>query len=289
MTTKIISGFQEIAPQYDALIVDLWGVTHNGRTLFSPAVDVFEQAKKDGKTVIFLSNAPRRASSVYVQLDRFGLSRGLYDAVVTSGETAWAWVHSESGGETLGQKCFHLGAGEKDANMRIGLDVGFVDDVAEASFILNTGPEDAVTTLERFEPLIREAIANQIPMVCANPDLSVLRGEIEELCAGAIAEEYERQGGTVYWFGKPWQDVYNHCLALLTDIDRKRVLCIGDSMRTDIKGARAASLDCLLVGTGLRGQQLVSAQSGHLNPHGLNQLIAEYEIAPTFACVALKP
>ena len=289
MSTKVITGFGDIADAYDALIVDLWGVTHNGRTLYPDAVATFNMAKAAGKKVIFLSNAPRRADNVFTQLDRYGLDRRLYDDVVTSGEAAWDWIRSGAGKEALRKRCYHLGAGEKDANMRIGLDVEFVDDVTAATFILNTGPEDAVTTLEGFQPLLAQAQAASVPMVCANPDLSVFRGAVEELCAGAIAEAYEAKGGIVHWFGKPWQEVYDRCLAKLAGIDPGRVLCIGDSMRTDIRGANGAQLDNLLVATGLRGTDLLTADSQSIDHMGLNRLTNEYAVTPTFACVALKP
>ena len=173
--------------------------------------------------------------------------------------------------------------------MRVGLDVDFVDDVTNASFILNTGPEDAVTTLEGFMPLLDQANASSVPMVCANPDLSVFRGAVEELCAGAIAEAYEAMGGTVHWFGKPWHEVYDRCLAKLGDIDPTRVLCIGDSMRTDISGANRSTLDNLLVATGLRSTDLLGADGHTIDTDGLNMLVNEYACAPTYACVALKP
>ena len=169
MSTKVIAGFGDIAHAYDALIVDLWGVTHNGRTLYPDAVAAFDMAKAAGKQIIFLSNAPRRANNVFGQLDTYGLDRALYDDVVTSGEAAWDWIRSQAGKEALGGRCYHLGAGEKDANMRVGLDVEFVDDVTTATFILNTGPEDAVTTLAGFQPLLVQAQAASVPMVCAIP------------------------------------------------------------------------------------------------------------------------
>ena len=289
MSTKVIAGFGDIAHAYDALIVDLWGVTHNGRTLYPDAVAAFDMAKAAGKQIIFLSNAPRRANNVFGQLDTYGLDRALYDDVVTSGEAAWDWIRSQAGKEALGGRCYHLGAGEKDANMRVGLDVEFVDDVTTATFILNTGPEDAVTTLAGFQPLLVQAQAASVPMVCANPDLSVFRGAVEELCAGAIAEAYEAMGGVVHWFGKPWQEVYDRCLDKLAGIEPGRVLCIGDSMRTDISGANRAKLHSLLVATGLRGTDLLTADGQSIDVDGLNRLTKEYAVAPTFACVALKP
>ena len=88
-------------------------------------------------------------------------------------------------------------------------------------------------------------------MVCANPDLVVIHAGKPALCAGALAEEYERLGGRVRWHGKPHPSVYDSCLTLLGVSDRSRILAIGDSLRTDIAGAANAGIDSLLIASGV--------------------------------------
>lgn len=291
--TKIISGVSEIWERYDAFIIDLWGVTHNGRVLFDEAIAFFRLARQQGKQVLFLSNAPRRQETVHHHLASFGLPRELYLDVVTSGEAAWNWIAQQRASNTLGRACYHLGAGEKDMGMRIGLDLDFVDDATASDFILNTGPEEAITSVEGFADLLAGPLAAGTPMICANPDLSVFRGAVEEICAGSIAEYYEAKGGPVHWFGKPWAQVYDNCLDRLSQdlsgLAKSRILCIGDSFRTDIGGANQNGFDSLVVATGLRGTQLCPPGQDQLDPAALVTLSSEYGAYPTYATVALKP
>ena len=102
---------------------------------------------------------------------------------------------------------------------------------------------------------LRRSLARDLPMICANPDLVVMHGTKLVLCAGALAEWYENEGGKVRWHGKPYRSVYDSCLALLGITDRSRVLAVGDSLRTDIAGAAAAGLDSLFVIGGIHADE----------------------------------
>ncbi|RZO32521.1 MAG: quinone-dependent dihydroorotate dehydrogenase [Rhodospirillaceae bacterium] len=268
---------------YRGLIVDLWGVMHNGEALFPEALDALMQARIRGVQVQFLSNAPRRAASVQIMLDRLGLPRAAYDGIVSSGEESWQGLKARSLPfyRDLGPVCFHLGAGEKDANMREGLDFSFQDAIISpegrrADWILNTGPE-ASTDLNEWIPLLREAGDAGLPMVCANPDRVVMRGTTKELCAGSLAEWYEADGGAVQWHGKPFPDVYRAARGAMR-LQRQQVLAIGDSFTTDVAGARAAGIDVLLVNTGIH--------QADLDPNlqrGVERLAQEKGLWPNFA------
>ena len=95
-------------------------------------------------------------------------------------------------------------------------------------------------------------------MVCANPDLVVVNGGKTEICAGTVARRYEALGGKVHYFGKPHAPIYQESLALLGVGDRKRILAVGDSLRTDIAGANAAGIDGLLVLSGIHRDELAA-------------------------------
>ena len=92
-------------------------------------------------------------------------------------------------------------------------------------------------------------------MVCANPDLVVIHDGKPALCAGALAEQYAAIGGRVRWHGKPYPSVYDSCLGLLGIADRRRILAIGDSLRTDIAGAEGAGIDSLLIAGGVHAAE----------------------------------
>src|ERR1700733_9311180 len=82
---RIISGLDEIAANYDALICDVWGVLHNGHHAFQDAVDALKRFRGEFGPVVLLSNAPRPVSVLDEQFERFGGALDCYDAIVTSG------------------------------------------------------------------------------------------------------------------------------------------------------------------------------------------------------------
>ncbi len=143
----------------------------------------------------------------------------------------------------------------RDDNMLEGIDLVRVGDIAGAEFILNTGPSEWDETVAQYEPLLRAARARDLPMICANPDLVVIHQGRRSICAGAVAQRYEAMGGRVRWHGKPFPSVYATCFALLEIEDRRRILAVGDSLRTDIAGANAAGIDSLLVTGGIHAEE----------------------------------
>ncbi len=256
MTLRVIDGMRTLAAEYDGLILDLWGVVHDGVVPFPGVIDCMGRLIDGGRRVVLLSNAPRRADDVVRRIETIGVPRGLYHGVMSSGEEAWQSLHrrEEAFYATLGRHCLHI-CSERDLEMREGLDFDFVATPAEADFILNTGPAEWEDTHEDYAPVLQAARARDLPMVCANPDLVVMHGGRPALCAGAIAEQYEAIGGRVRWHGKPYPSVYDSCLALLGIADKRRILAIGDSLRTDIAGAKGAGIDSLLIAGGIHAAE----------------------------------
>ena len=261
MTVSILDGLRRVAGRYDGYVLDLWGVVHDGIAVFPGVIDALERLRAGGKRLMFLSNAPRRAEVVAAQLEGFGIGRDLHDGVLSSGEITWRHLDTRPDHwyRALGRACLRVGPG-RDLGILEGLDLDPVGDVGAADFILVTGPSgDREGEAASYDPLLDAALARRLPMVCANPDREVIRGGHRQICAGAIAERYERRGGEVRWHGKPDAAIYDDCLAMLGIADRSRVLGIGDSFATDIRGANAAGLDALLVARGIHGDRLVSA------------------------------
>jgi HAD superfamily hydrolase (TIGR01459 family) len=256
MTLRLIDGMRALAPEYDGFILDLWGVVHDGTAPFPGVLDCMERLIGAGKRLVLLSNAPRRSEDVVRRIARIGVPERLYHGVMSSGEEAWQSLkhRDEPFYAALGRRCLHIGS-ERDLEMREGLYLAFVDTPAEAEFILNTGPAEWEDTIEDHAPVLRAALARGLPMVCPNPDLVVIHDGKPALCAGALAEEYERLGGRVRWHGKPYPSVYDSCLDLLGIADRRRILAIGDSLRTDIAGAAGAGIDSLLIAGGIHAAE----------------------------------
>jgi HAD superfamily hydrolase (TIGR01459 family) len=203
-----------------------------------------------------LATAPRRADDVVRRITRIGVPAELYHHVMSSGEEAWQHLDRRDDPfyAGLGRRCLHIGS-ERDMEIREGLPLEFVDTAEEAQFILNTGPAGWDDRIEDYELLLRAALARDLPMVCANPDLVVMHGGRLALCAGALAKWYEEAGGRVRWHGKPFRSVYDTCLGLLSIEDRSRILTVGDSLRTDIAGAAGAGLDSLLIAGGIHAEE----------------------------------
>ena len=246
-----IEGLAAVAGGYDGFIVDLWGVVHDGIAPYPGALECL--ARLHEKPVLLLSNAPRRAGAVQVALRALGISDDLYSGLLTSGEATWCALHERCDPwyAALGTRVYHLGPA-RDRSLIDGLGLVRVQDPAQGAFVLNTGPDDEREgeQLGAFLPELDSCLQARLPMICANPDLEIVRGGVRILCAGALAEYYEGRGGNVRWVGKPDPAIYDHALALMA-LKRERVLVIGDSLRTDIAGAKAAGMDAVWVLGGL--------------------------------------
>jgi HAD superfamily hydrolase (TIGR01459 family) len=256
MEIRPLTGMRKLAPCYDGFILDLWGVIHDGVAALPGAIECLRELMESGKRIVLLSNAPRRADDVIRRIVQIGVPDGLYHHVLSSGEEAWQHLcrRADPFYAALGRRCLHIGS-ERDMEIREGLDFEFVASPEEAQFILNTGPAGWDDRIEDYEPLMRASLGRDLPMVCANPDLVVMRGNTLHLCAGALAKWYEEAGGRVRWHGKPFRSVYDTCLGLLGVEDRSRVLAVGDSLRTDIAGAAGAGLDSVLIAGGIHAEE----------------------------------
>jgi HAD superfamily hydrolase (TIGR01459 family) len=256
VTLRLIDGMRALMPDYDGFILDLWGVVHDGIAPFPGVLDCMERLIGAAKRLVLLSNAPRRSDDVVRRIARIGVPERLYHGVMSSGEEAWQYLRGrdEPFYAALGRRCLHIGS-ERDLEIREGLDFVFVEEPGVADFILNTGPAEWDDTIADYAPVLQAARAGGLPMVCANPDLVVIHDGRPALCAGALAEQYQAMGGRVRWHGKPYPSVYDSCLGLLGITDRRRILAIGDSLRTDIAGAEGAGIDSLLIAGGVHAAE----------------------------------
>ena len=244
---------ETLARDHDGFIVDLWGVVHDGVRPYPGVPACLRHLREAGKRVVFLSNAPRRTAPVAAALAAMGIGPDLYDGIMTSGEAVRAALVSRTEPDfaALGDRLFHLGP-PRDRNLFDDLGLAEADHPGAADFLLNTGPDDLAPPDDpaAFDPMLREALGAGLPMVCANPDLEVIRDGRRIVCAGALAQRYAAWGGRVIWRGKPDPAVYRPTLALLgTDPDR--TIAFGDSLRTDIAGAKAAGIASVLVLSGI--------------------------------------
>ena len=278
----VYPGLSALAERYDAFIIDLWGVMHDGLKAYPAAIEALRELRRVGKRSVILSNAPRRAAVIAARNAELGIPEDLADHLLSSGEDAWQHLKTRPDDwyRALGRRCYHLGPA-RDHGMRDGLDLDFVDDLGGADFILNTGIVNDSDRVESYRAFLDEGLARGLPMICANPDLIVMRGEATEICAGALAQDYEQRGGAVRWHGKPHPEVYRSCFALLADVAPARIAAIGDSLRTDVAGAEAAGIDSIFIAGGIHGGELGVDKAGSIDPEAYVAFVADAEWKPT--------
>src|SRR5260221_8687006 len=255
----IISKFSELAPDYDVVLCDVWGLVNRGRAATPAACDVLMRIRARGGVVVLITNAPRPNDVVARQLEKFHVPRETYDAIVSSGDVTRGVIEARRG-----QTLYHLGP-ERDNSIFRGLDVHFAPPET-ADYVVCSGLEDDETEApEDYRPRLEAMVRRKLFMVCGNPDVVVERGPTLVYCAGAIADLYATMGGEVLYAGKPYRPIYDLALAKAEEatgrkIAPSRVLAVGDSGRTELKGARPARVELLFVTSGIHADELGSRE-----------------------------
>jgi HAD superfamily hydrolase (TIGR01459 family) len=247
--------FAALADGYDVVLSDVWGVVHNGIAATPEACDALTRFREGGGTVVLITNAPRPGANVRLILDRLGVPHSAYDAIVSSGDVAHALMSARPG-----QRVFHIGPA-RDLPIFDELDAPLTD-LESADYVVCSGlTDDTVETPQDYHGVIERMRARKLTMICANPDIVVERGETLVYCAGAIADLYAAAGGDVVYAGKPYRPIYDQALAVAATVRgapvaHDRLLAIGDSVRTDLKGAAALGIDSLFVTAGIHAEEL---------------------------------
>jgi HAD superfamily hydrolase (TIGR01459 family) len=250
-TLPFIQHLRDFTRDVDIILSDIWGVIHNGLVAFPEACDALHTFRAGGGSVVLITNAPRPADSVQRQLRKLGVADTAYDAIVSSGDLTRQYIIDHP------DQSIHLIGPDRDQPLFRGLDVRFAP-LAEADTIICTGPfDDETETPEDYREMMAQAFARRLPLVCANPDIVVERGDRLIYCAGAIAELYRSLGGEVIFYGKPHRPIYERALGIAHEVRGAggRVLAIGDSVRTDLSGANAMGLDCVFLTRGIHADE----------------------------------
>ena len=271
-----LEHFADIAADYDGFVCDLWGVIHDGVEPLPGAADCLRAIEAAGKRVVLLTNAPRRSDRIVAQLRRMGIEDSLYNGVMSSGEAVHLLLSERPDPwyRAAGSRMFYIGP-DRDLTVVEGLGLTRVDDPADATFVLNTGPDhlEDPSALAAYEPVLQRCLAAKLPMICANPDLEVIRGGVRVLCAGALAVRYQEIGGDARLLGKPDPAIYGPVLDIL-GLPKSRVLAVGDALRTDIAGATATGLDSCWVLGGIHGEHLTGDEAAIAAAAGLAPVAA---------------
>ncbi|WP_332701129.1 TIGR01459 family HAD-type hydrolase [Devosia sp.] len=266
-----ITGLADLAGRYDAVLSDVWGVVHNGVEAFPTAVDALAEFRKAGGKVVFITNAPRPSGPIVDMLDRLGVHRQAYDAIVSSGDATRAMI-----AKYRGRPIHHVGPPTEDDALYEGLDVRRAGaDEAEAIVVTDLDTDD--DTPEMYRDRARLWLSRKLPMICANPDRVVEHGDKIIYCGGALGDLYAAMGGMVLMAGKPYQPIYEEAFRLAEvaagrPLDKSRVLAIGDSVRTDATGAAKFGVDLLFVTGSIHAAELDAF--GKPDPQAIADLVA---------------
>ena len=290
--TTFIKKFSEIAENYEILICDLWGCLHNGKVSFKEALKTLRDFRKSSGLVVLVTNAPRPTHIVEKQIYELGINASHYDLLLTSGE-----LTSEHLGINYNNKVkiFHIG---DNRNHSVFQNIGTYNKMLEVE-IVTLNEADILVCTEPFNPgsdsiddykdILSEGLKRNIPFVCSNPDLVVDIGDVRELCAGSIANMYDSLGGETIFLGKPYGKIYQQVyefIAKKNEIEKNKILCVGDGINTDIKGAVNEGLDSLLILGGLLRNEFLKKRNNtyHIDEKEFNKFILMNNvIGPTFA------
>jgi HAD superfamily hydrolase (TIGR01459 family) len=273
---RFVEHLREVVREVDVVLSDIWGVVHNGLDSFPEACAALHAFRERGGTVILITNAPRPADSVQRQLRKLHVPDETYDAIVSSGDLTRHFVAGHPG-----QKIFWLGP-ERDGSIYRGLDTTLVG-IEQADYIVCTGLfDDETESAEDYRAMLLAARERRLPLVCANPDIVVERGDRLIYCAGAVAELYRELDGEVVFYGKPHRPIYERAVALATEqrgrpTPLNRVLAIGDSVRTDLAGAHGFGIDCLFVTRGIHAGDFEGIDQ--LDPASVKELFGHPPLA----------
>ncbi len=239
-----MSFWDSLDPNYSVILCDIWGVVHDGVSLYPNATERLRQWRGQGRKVILITNAPRTADAVEAQLDRIGLPRDCWDGVSTSGEAGIAAI------KALGHPTGFLGTRQDRAILEehglVFVQDGFSD-------LAVTGLDDERHRVEEFMAQLRAWADQDVLFHCFNPDRLVIRGGVPEPCAGALADIYEGMGGRVEWYGKPHHAIYDYALELAGHPPKEAVLVVGDALVTDMLGAARQGFEAVFVQGGIHG------------------------------------
>ncbi len=273
----MIDSLDEVSAAYSLLLCDVWGVVHDGVRPYRPACEALARARRGGKTVVLITNSPRRAGAVESQMAQIGVPDDAWDGVVTSGDVTRRLI--EEGPKTI----FHIGT-DAELHLYENIAVERVEKEMAAAIVCTGLFRDECETVDDYDALLTDLAARDLPMICANPDLKVRRGDRVVPCAGALASAYAERGGTVRVAGKPHGPIYDAALEIAAEIagrrfDKAETLAIGDGIPTDVRGAIGQGIDCLFITGGAAGIEGDADTFSILREEGLSPVAAMVELA----------
>ena len=275
-----IDRLSAIADAFDLFLVDVWGTIYDGQAAFAGVADRMVELRRLGKRIVLLSNSPQVPATVAGRMQRIGIDRSCFDAIVTSGGETRAALSNPDRPDMarFSGRVLQFGPGRFPDTLPPNR-FEQTTDIGDADWILNAGPDQALETVADYEPILHAGVRRRLPMMCANPDRIVHHGAETHVCAGALADRYAELGGYVHAIGKPHGAVFARCLALFPEIAADRVIMVGDNLETDIMGANRAGIASLLIAAGVHA---LIGEQGKLDCDRLQALQRHHGVQPDY-------
>ena len=284
--SKIIESISDIISLYDVFILDQWGVMHDGHKGYELAIHSVEKLIRENKKLIIISNSSKRKTSSIVGLKSLGFDKNHFIEVMTSGEMIWQEIFTsiDNYGNNL-KNCFHIYNSSKEDGLefRNGLEkFNFVSNISEANFILACTPFENTEPID-YIPILKDAVDMNLVMFCANPDFVTIEKNNDKniYCMGTIADLYEHMGGRVILLGKPSKEIYIVSCKKIEDLNKSKIVAIGDSLDHDILGANNFNIDSVLISSGIHKDLFVNGPEIGINDIKNSK---KWNFNPTYVC-----
>ncbi|MBP9878282.1 MAG: TIGR01459 family HAD-type hydrolase [Alphaproteobacteria bacterium] len=275
-------SMSETINDYDVYILDLWGVLYDGGGLYPGVLECLTKLKQASKIICLLSNAPRLATDIEADLKKNGLTRDHFDHIMTSGQFTHDFLQSEERQTYFpGDRFYFIGA-DRHVSLFSSLPLTQVEHPKDADFVLTCGTRDFSHSLTDYQDELALCASYNLPMICANPDKYVMNAGKRVICAGLLAQHYSTLKQRVQYFGKPYTIIYDAIHEFFPDIERDRMLMVGDSFETDVKGGFHADIDVALISGGVHSEDL-KIDWGQMPEEGLViGLCEKYDLWPRY-------
>ena len=284
--SKIIKSIDDIISLYNVFILDQWGVMHDGYKGYDFAINSVEKLIRENKKLIIISNSSKRKTSSIDRLKSLGFDKDHFIEVMTSGEMIWQEIATSihKYGDDL-KNCYHIYDSSKEDGLefRNGLEkFNFVSNIKDANFIIACTPFENTKPID-YIPILKDALDMNLVMFCANPDfITIEKNNNKNLyCMGTIADLYDHMGGKVVILGKPSKEIYEESCRKIEELDKSKILAVGDSLDHDILGAYNFNIDSVLISTGIHKDLFENGLK-----IGLTEIknSKKWNFSPTFVC-----
>lgn len=276
---RAIDSVLDIIDNYDTILCDMNGVLSNGKSILDGVLNTLEVIFDKNKNFIIVSNATRTSCMISESLENFGVPTKFCTKIITSGDVLRMVIKEKKSifadlGDTynffvIGNYNFLEGLQESIPDRKINV----VRSISDANCILVNGVPAEIKYGDNS--FFNDILKRNIPLICTNPDQVALSGDSFIECPGYTSAVYQKMGGHVYEYGKPHKVIYNYIFEKYPELNKHKVLCVGDTLVTDIKGAANMGLDSLLITGGVLKKIKKDKSS-------MSDLCARYGVEPDY-------